>query len=401
MAAEVVHCPHADDCGGCDFIGRPLSWQRDHKISELGSLLRAGGVSFPAIDFISPALNGLRDRLDFVLEEGRLGLAGKSRREAGENPPGPAFGAGLAAPKERPDFSGGTGSRIVDLLECGQLSASLGAWLEEFRAHLPRVRRGSVRLRVAPDGRRGMWLDFSNADIKNLLDESAWLKSWPADVVIEMGQRRKWVDRGPSRPVLRDPVLFPWFESRFQEEVVPLYGMVGSFTQPGLRSNRLITEWIQSEVRRRNPRHIVEFGSGQGNLSFPALSGGATLTACETDRLALQGFARSLEALAEKGHDLRAKVRIEAGDFLRRPPEDFLSADLLLVNPPRSGLKKFLDPLPQARGLESILSMSCHPESFAEDAPRMVREGFALKKLRILDQFPQTKHYEVLAVFER
>lgn len=368
-----VACSWFPACSGCDAIGEPLETQLRRKTAHLEGLLRAAGLEdFPTPRAMQPGPAGLRDRLDFSLQDGRLGLFHREKR------------------------------KIVDLADCAQLSPALADWLRDFRRRLPPVARASIRLRVSPAGQRGMWLDLANLDAKALLDESTWLNSWPADVAVEMGQRRKTVARNPgTRPVLIDPVLRPWFESRWRAETVPLFGTVGGFTQPSLVANRLINAWFQERVLALAPKRILEFGAGQGNLSFAALSGEATLTACEFDRPALEGFQRSLEELAARGIDLRPRVKLDAGDFLRRPSEELRHADLLIANPPRSGLKAFLDPLPQAQELRHLLYMSCHPESFVEDIPRLRQAGFHLERLDLLDQFPQTRHLEILTHWRR
>ncbi|MBX3040837.1 MAG: RNA methyltransferase [Bdellovibrionaceae bacterium] len=366
---KTVTCPTEAVCAGCDYLGLTLDAQLSLKKAELAALLSSQSVTFPNISVWSPGTHGLRDRLDFTLEEGRFGLRHKQE------------------------------SRIVDLEECPQLSPALHDWFLEFRQRLPALRKGSIRLRVSPEGQRGLWLDLANIDIKNLMDETTWLNSWSDDVIIEMGQRRKFLRRSANtRPELVDPLFLPWFETRWRDHKVPLYGQVGSFTQPSLVANRWIGEWIQESVEHAKPRRITELGAGQGNLSFPALSGEAHLTVCESDRPALAGFEKTLEVLAtEQGIDLRDRVTMEAGDFLRKSSESLLQADLLIANPPRSGLKAFLEPLSGAQNLSQILYMSCHPESFSEDAPRLQKEGFHLQTLTLLDQFPQTKHYEVLS----
>lgn len=365
---QIVNCPQALLCSGCDFLGEPLHAQLSRKATHLRSLLQK---PHQAIDLRSPGPAGLRDRLDFTLEDGRLGL------------------------KERGAF------RILDLPSCPQLSPPLEAWLQDFRKNLPPIQKGSVRLRVAPDGQRGLWLDFSNIDIKRLLDEGEWLLSLAPELIIEIGQKRKRLDRSGSRLKLSDPELYPWFQTTFQDRQVPTWGYIGSFTQPSLIANLEITSWINAEVTQRGPRRITEFGSGQGNLSLPALSSGAHLTACEFDRKALQGFEKSLEELAKSGIDLREKVSFEAGDFLRKTSASLKKADLLIANPPRSGLEAFADPLPRLQNLQGILYMSCHPESFAKDVPRLEAAGFQLDRLQILDQFPQSRHYEILSSWSR
>lgn len=365
--SNAVLCQFSGECSGCDFIGEDLAVQRNRKISELESLLLAQNLTFPEINFVSPGPAGLRDRLDFSLENGRLGLFKKSQRE------------------------------ILDLAECPQLSPALASWYQDFRKNLPPIDRLSVRLRVAPDGTRGFWLDLANEDMKNLLDEDTWLRSWGAEIRMEAGQRRKTILRSATRAKMIDPELYPWFSTRWKDQDVPLYGAIGSFTQPSLKANRWISDWVQRNIAALKPKRIVEFGTGQGNLSFPALSGEAELVACENDSLALAGFQKTLDGFPE----LKSRVLIEPGDYLRKPSPAILGSDLLLVNPARSGLGAFLDPLPQAKALTAVLSMSCHPLSFSVDAKRLHDADFRIEKMEILDQFPQTKHYEILSVWRR
>lgn len=365
--SDIVSCRWFPACGGCSEIGTSFSTQRDSHLAVIAGLLARAGVPHPRIGFHRPSPWGARTRLDFVLSAGRLGLHGSDRQG------------------------------VIDLPDCAQLDPALQEWLEVFRDHLPPVELGSIRLRVAPDGRRGLWLDFSNIDIKGLFETRAWLESWPRDVLIEMGQKRKAVERTPSGPKFRDPIFHPWITSRWRDRSVPLYGVVGGFSQPSLQANEWITAWFQDRVTEIRPLEIVEFGSGNGNLSFPALSGDANLTACENEPLSLAGFQMTLEHLASLGDDLRSRVRFESGDFQRRASGALRTADLLIANPPRSGLKAFLDPLAAAKNLKNILYMSCHVDSFVADAVKIHQAGFQIEELTLLDQFSQTKHVEVLS----
>lgn len=370
--SDPVSCAHQRDCSGCDHLGLPHAEQLALK-ERLFLELLPPGLSHPELRWLAPAPSGLRDRLDFQARDGAFGLFEKN------------------------------GRRLVEIHSCPQLSPPLARWYAEFRSlPAPLLRRASFRLRVSPRGDRGLWLDLANLDIKELLEERTWLESWlQRDVIIEMGQRRKRVVKKDGALKLADPIPHPWFRTRWRDQDVDLYGAVGSFTQPSLVANRAISDWVINNVRRHVPRHIVELGAGQGNLSFPALSGEARLTACENDGLALAGFRRGLDELALQGVDLRSRVRIEEGDFLGRSSEVLGDADLLLANPPRAGLGKLLDSIEGAASLATILYMSCHPSGLAADAARLQQMGFEMSDCLLLDQFPQTRHLEILSVWTR
>lgn len=78
-----------------------------------------------------------------------------------------------------------------------------------------------------------------------------------------------------------------------------------------------------------------------------------------------------------------------------------IKPDLIIVDPPRSGLSKSalegiinLNP-------ESVIYVSCNPSTFARDASGLIRHGYKLDKLSMIDMFPGTQHIEVISRFYR
>jgi 23S rRNA (uracil1939-C5)-methyltransferase len=298
---------------------------------------------------------------------------------------------------------------IVDLQGCPQLSPALESWLHDFRRFEFPVTRGSVRLRVAPDGTRGVWLDFANIDVKSLLVERTRLDSLLASgAVVEIGQRRKRLVVREGQLKLTDAVLFPWFETYIDGRSIPLYCSIGSFTQPGFHPNHVLIDEVMTRAREFAKdlggapalKRAAEFGSGIGNLTLPLSSMFAHVDAYEVDVLAIEGLKRTLADQA------RTNVTIHSGNYQgdKALALDFKGIDLLLVDPPRSGLMKFLDPLvssPPEGHPQAILYISCFAESFAADSERLLAIGYQLEKLSIVDQFPQSRHYESVALFKK
>lgn len=370
-----VSCVYKDLCNGCQYLDSTYGEQVSKKISELSELLKTAEIPYAnKIDFVSAGASHLRDRLDFSLEDGRLGLYRKDKKE------------------------------ITDLETCAQLSPDLQAWLTEFRTLKLPFKKASVRLRVSPSGERGVWLDLANIDIKSLLDEKNMLHFLQQRAFVELGQRRKVPVWQGHEFKLKDPEARPWFQTWVGNTAVPLFCQVASFTQPSHLANKLICDIIQSWVGKFPHSRMIEFGSGIGNLTLPALASAAHLTACEVDSLSLDGLERTLERLPTALSHLREKIEIHRGDFQRKLLQDFAKFDGALVNPPRSGLMGFLDPLEKMadeKRPKFFIYMSCFPESMMTDLKRLKNGGYMVSEMKIVDQFPQTSHYEVLALLQR
>lgn len=370
-----VPCPYKDNCTGCHYLDFSYAEQIQSKLSHLSKLFESKSLaSLSPFQFSSAGVSHLRDRLDFSLQEGRLGLYSKDRKN------------------------------ILDIEVCAQLSPPLQAWLTEVRKISWPFTKGSLRLRIGPQGQRGIWLDFANIDIKALLEEKTLLRDLQKNAFVEIGQRRKVPVWNGQEYKLKDPEHHVWFQTWMQERPVDLYCQVASFTQPSLQSNKLIcdtvNEWIRSFPRAR----LIEFGSGIGNLTLPALAAAESVTACEIDELSLEGLRKSLENLPPDLQSLRSRLTIHRGDFQKKLLQDFSAFDGVIANPPRSGLLNFLSPLEQLtanKRPQFFIYMSCFPESMVVDLERLKNCDYQILKTILVDQFPQTSHYEVLTLLQR
>jgi 23S rRNA (uracil1939-C5)-methyltransferase len=91
--------------------------------------------------------------------------------------------------------------------------------------------------------------------------------------------------------------------------------------------------------------------------------------------------------------DVRLAMR-ELVDKAGRP-------DVLVVDPPRAGLsqkvvRRIIEAAPRR-----IVYVSCNPTTLAPNAAQLVEAGYALRRVRPVDMFPQTPHIECVALLER
>ena len=93
-----------------------------------------------------------------------------------------------------------------------------------------------------------------------------------------------------------------------------------------------------------------------------------------------------------------------AGDVrlaLRQMVETSGRPDVLVVDPPRSGLSaKIVRRIIEAAPTR-IVYVSCNPTTLAPNAAQLVEAGYALRRVRPVDMFPQTPHIECVALLER
>lgn len=379
-------CSYSHICSGCDLLSLSRLQVETKRHSTLDNL----GLPGKSAEIIWIQDGHLRNHLEFTFEPSldafaaRLGLYEKS---------------GLSRSR-----------RIVDLAGCSQLTSELEAWLHLFRRDLPPLtKKAGIRLRVAPDGKRGVWIDTANEEIRDLLHEEKWIeRQLENGIVVELGQKRKRVvyeaPGANRRHRLVDPVFEAWFQTLDGQKI---YSAIASFSQPGWRAAAELTTAVLKKLPRV-PSTVFEFGAGSGGFTLPLLHRRHHVFAFEFDRLAVAALKKGVEQISQES---RSRLNVFEGDFiqsdrawkaasesLKLSPQKFSEATVL-VDPPRSGLGKFLESLlaDETALPQRWVYVSCYPESFARDLKRLENAGFALDELTIIEQFPYTNHFELVA----
>ncbi len=104
---------------------------------------------------------------------------------------------------------------------------------------------------------------------------------------------------------------------------------------------------------------------------------------------ALTGWAGAAEAAAGTGVENPNPTREE------------WAAACVFVDPPRTGLGEAVTAALERLAPRDILYLSCDPATLARDVAALAKGGYALRRLRMFDMFPQTAHVEVLAHLAR
>ncbi len=71
--------------------------------------------------------------------------------------------------------------------------------------------------------------------------------------------------------------------------------------------------------------------------------------------------------------------------------------DLVVLDPPRSGLESNEIELLTKNRPERIIYISCNPSTLARDLKQLIKNGYELERVKLIDMFPQTYHIESIS----
>jgi 23S rRNA (uracil1939-C5)-methyltransferase len=144
--------------------------------------------------------------------------------------------------------------------------------------------------------------------------------------------------------------------------------------------------------------HAVELCAGAGFFTLGLATRFAELLAVESSPPAVRDLRRNVEASGV------ANIRIECA-----PLEPFLASEalrgfapeLIVVDPPRTGLGAAVAEALAATAAARIVYVSCAPATLARDLAELTKHGLRLERVLGFDLFPQTPHVEALALLAR
>jgi len=352
-------CAHftRDRCGGCQWQHLPIETQRTAKQRIVGEALRRIGkldVADPEL-VESPRTFGYRTTITLTVRP---------------TPDAPVVG-----------FHQADGdARVFPLERCEIAHEELNALWTVIRPALAALPPGDdvrLKLRVTPDG--GLHLVV-------LGGEGAWRTPEPlAQAARDAGLNATvwWHPEGgaPRRMAGSEPAAAALGFEQVNAEVAA-----------ALRAAVLATATAAPFALRASQRalRILDLYAGAGETALPLAERGHDVVMVEVDARAI---VRAEERARRSGIVLRcvaARVEDRIGKLL--------PADVVIVNPPRTGLAEGVTDSLRSGAPARLVYVSCDPATLARDLRRLGVTGGDLVTLQAFDMFPQTSHVETLAV---
>ena len=240
--------------------------------------------------------------------------------------------------------------RVMPIRECSSLSEELNAFIPKGNAILEEPDMAAVREVHAVSG---------------------------PPVLATFGRKR--VGHGPARVQVGDVAFDLHPEAFFQSNRFLLSGFLDAV--------------LSSAV---GARRVLDLFCGSGFFSIPLARKGAEVLGVETSRTAVRQ--------AQLNATLNGVTNAEffegaVEETLKNSPD--LRPDLVVMNPPRTGAGREVAGVAAGLGATRLVYVSCNPSTFAREVPVIVERGYKLDSITLVDQFPNTYHIEMVAVFGR
>ena len=368
-------------CRSCTLIELPHSVQVEGKVAHVREQL--GGVA-ESIEWLPPVVGPER------------GFRTKAKMVAGGSIASPTLGI-LSAD--------GTG---VDLAECPlyppQLAAAFApltdfVTLAELEPYNVPERRGelkSVIVTVAPSGALMVrWVLRSTEALARIRKHLPWLLERVPQLAVasvNVLPEHKAVVEGEREILLTDRDSLTMSVNGIDLHLRP-QSFFQTNTDVATALYRQASAWVEEVA----PASVWDLYCGVGGFALHVAAPGRSVTGVELSDAAVASAQRSAEALNVAA--LGAQANFVAADATAWALTQPAPPDLVIVNPPRRGIGDALANWLEASGVQTVVYSSCNAVTLAKDLARM--PSLRPVRARLLDMFPHTEHYEVIALLSR
>lgn len=161
------------------------------------------------------------------------------------------------------------------------------------------------------------------------------------------------------------------------------------------QSNLFVFEKVTRLIQSRLPggKNILDMYSGCGSISVFLADKYENVILVEHNRDALVNAEINM---AGKKH---ISYGLSGAKWVQTCSDDCGAIDACVIDPPRSGMEKEVSDYLCKSKIPLIFSLSCDPATQARDCAKLIKGGYTLQELYLLDFYPNTSHIESLAIF--
>ncbi|MDZ4180632.1 MAG: 23S rRNA (uracil(1939)-C(5))-methyltransferase RlmD [Coriobacteriia bacterium] len=366
-------CPYFGVCGGCQWQHVSYEQQLQAKTGAVvDALSRIGGIADPPVEACasSPETYGYRNKIELNAADSNRGLEVGMMRADGQG--------------------------IVSIDSCLLLPPKSNK--------LPKAVRGALRYLAG-----GRELSLLRAGIRVAAhgrdtEIALWTRPGPfprklaattlAQATGASGIMRVMVKDDPAKRAIAGVEVLKG-RGAWKERIAGQSMLVSapSFFQVNTHAAETLISLAITAAQVDGSDRVLDLYAGVGTFTLPLAEVAGEVIAVESYGPAVSDLRRNIERA-------ESPAFVEPGDAVR-VLADIGPFDVVLVDPPRTGLASDAVPALINTGARRIVYVSCDPATLARDAKLLTESGYSLTKAYPVDLFPQTYHVETVAVFCR
>lgn len=333
------HCPLYQRCGGCNLMHIDTEYQKKLRTQILKDTFERNGITVPEIEIISGKDFNYRCRFQFT-------NGGLSER---------------------------TSNTIIPITNCPIAEEPINNWLK----NTPFKNRQKGRCHI-----------FGSEKIisenPNKITISSEIIKQKNEDFSKKNKNIKKVKKFYSGTVLSPENI----------TTVEILGKKISFDVRGFFQSNLfaLEKTIEQICKDLSGKNVLDMYAGCGTFSVFLADIFEKVTLIEHNRDAIVFAEQNLQGTNHESFGLSGEKWIQT-----KPATDF---DAVVIDPPRSGMEDVVCKYLCETKIKKIRSVSCDPTTHARDAAKLIKAGYKLKKLFLLDFYPHTSHIESLAWFD-
>lgn len=161
----------------------------------------------------------------------------------------------------------------------------------------------------------------------------------------------------------------------------------GSFSQNSLILNKMLRKKVQQIIQ--NDEKILDLYCGSGNFTID-LGKEKYVVGIDIDPIAIQKANEFSNYKYEVGDENLMSKYLYAENW-----------DTVLLDPPRTGAKKLISYLKDAKKIKKIIYISCEPVTMCRDIQELNQKGWQIQNIIGVDMFPHTPHIESITILSK
>ena len=341
-----ARCKHFTACGGCHY--QHMSYAKQLEVKRqvvVEQFQRMAGIDDPLVEVVvpSPAEWNYRNTVQFSqTEDGKLGFQAAGTR------------------------------RVIPITECFLPEEGINQlWPQLNLESVPGLNR--IELRQADNGE--MLVLSGEEELPPEMELEL-----PISAVYLSAEKGPMIMAGDEFGII-------------QIKERPFSFHAGSFFQVNTAQAEAMVNHVMGLLPLTPETVALDVYCGVGLFSAFISPQVAQLIGIEYSGLACEDFAINLDEFEN--------VSIYQGPAERILPSLEVQPDVVVVDPPRAGLKpEALDALVEM-GMKTLVYVSCDPATLARDVKRLMTAGYSLERITPFDLFPQTYHVETVVLLTK